>query len=92
MTIDAERFPKWLDQTDLPVAVPRILQESMCDYFQMLWKTPGMLSPTAVVAVDMTPFKVGCRLPFSGGENPGAGCCFFCFSIVSVYSMEIIIN
>lgn len=32
-------------------------KESMCDYFQMLWKTPGMLSPTAVVAVDMTPFK-----------------------------------
>ena len=31
----------------------------MCDYFQMLWKTPGMLSSTAVVAVDMTPFKDG---------------------------------
>ncbi|CAE7160732.1 unnamed protein product [Symbiodinium pilosum] len=29
----------------------------MVDYFEMLWKTPGLLSPQAVVAVDMTPFK-----------------------------------
>jgi len=33
------------------------IQEGMCDYFQMLWKTPGLLAPNAVVAVDMTPFK-----------------------------------
>lgn len=32
-------------------------KEGMCDYFQMLWKTPGLLAPNAVVAVDMTPFK-----------------------------------
>ena len=32
-------------------------QEGMVDYFEMLWKTPGLLSPQAVVAVDMTPFK-----------------------------------
>jgi predicted O-methyltransferase YrrM len=30
---------------------------SMMEYFQVLWTTPGMLSPKAVIVVDMTPFK-----------------------------------
>lgn len=30
----------------------------MCDYFELLWKM-SLVSPRAVVAVDMTPFKDG---------------------------------
>jgi len=31
-------------------------KEGMCDYFELLWKM-SLVSPRAVVAVDMTPFK-----------------------------------
>ena len=33
-------------------------EEGMCDYFELLWKM-SLVSPRAVVAVDMTPFKDG---------------------------------
>jgi len=32
-------------------------KEGMRFYFELLWKTPGLLSEEAVVCVDMTPFK-----------------------------------
>lgn len=32
-------------------------KESMAKYFDLLWKSPGVLSKDAVVCVDMTPFK-----------------------------------